>query len=81
VIHLVRHLISRGCDLSDVRDNTVAAGEMPPRLRLVIEGRLARLSAGANALLQIAAVLQSGFGFELLRAAGELDDTALLETV
>jgi DNA-binding CsgD family transcriptional regulator/tetratricopeptide (TPR) repeat protein len=81
VTHLVRHLISRGCDLSDPHGSAVAAGEMPPRLRLVIEGRLARLSAGANALLRVAAVLQGGFGFELLRAAGELDDAALLEAL
>lgn len=50
----------------------------PPRVRTVIEWRLAQLSPGARALAQIAAVIGRNFQYEvLLRASGQDEETLL----
>jgi DNA-binding SARP family transcriptional activator len=47
---------------------------LPPRLRAVIEGRLARLSVPARVVAESAAILGREFDFQLLRRVSELDE-------
>ncbi|MDQ3007081.1 MAG: 6-hydroxy-D-nicotine oxidase, partial [Chloroflexota bacterium] len=51
---------------------------LPPRLRAVIEGRLARLSAPARMVAESAAILGREFDFQFLRRVSELDEDATM---
>jgi len=70
VTELVRQLVGEGVDLSSAA--TAGSGwRVPIGLREVIGSRLARLSAEAGALLEVAAVLAEGARYEvLLRLCG-----------
>lgn len=52
----------------------VEAQGLPPRLKAVLEGRLARLSAPARAVVESAAVVGREFDLGLLRAVSEHDE-------
>lgn len=47
---------------------------LPPRLKAVLEGRLARLSSPARAVIESAAVIGREFDYGLLRKVSELDE-------
>ena len=47
---------------------------LPPRLKAVLEGRLARLPSPARVVLESAAILGREFDFDLLRKVSELDE-------
>src|SRR5262249_14214909 len=55
--------------------------QVPPLLRQVIEGRLARLDAESQRLLAVAAVIGQRVPFDLWQAVGGADEERLLESV
>jgi len=72
VEEVVRHLEAEGRDLAEPQA-AVGGWGIPEGVREVLGRRLSRLSAEANQLLQVGAVLGEGFTFDLLRAAGGMD--------
>lgn len=54
---------------------------VPETLRLIVGGRLARLSNATQKVLAVAAVIGHSFGFELLEAATMMDADGLLDCV
>ncbi len=76
VEELVRHLITEGHDLADPRSAAGGWG-IPDGVREVIGRRLSRLSATANQILQIGAILGDGFTFDLLQGTSVMDSTPL----
>lgn len=76
VEEVVRQLQAEGRALDDPRAAVERWG-IPESVRQVIGRRLARLSPDANRMLQAAAVLGEGFGFDVLGAVCGLDFTAL----
>ena len=75
---VVRDLIERGSDLSDASN---AGQNIPAGVRAVIEGRLARLAAGTNEALQLAAVLGNAFRFDLFEHASVMDAQAQTQAI
>ena len=54
---------------------------LPPRLKAVLDGRLARLSAPARAVIESAAIIGREFEFDLLRKISELDDSTTIQAL
>ncbi len=54
---------------------------LPPRVRSVLEARLAQLSPPARALAELAATIGREFSFELLARAGTRDEEALVRAL
>jgi len=77
---LVRHLVMEGRTLTDP-DAAVAAWGIPTGVREVIGARLARLSTGANQLLQAAAVRGDDSTFEVIAAASGLSVAGCMEAM
>jgi DNA-binding CsgD family transcriptional regulator len=77
---MVRHLLAEGRDLTAAEAVTSVAG-VPAGVREVIDRRLERLSATANDLLRMGAVLGDGFSFETLQAALGDESTGLLDVL
>lgn len=63
------------------KEAPAAMRAMSPRLRAIIEGRLARLSAPARAVIESAAIIGRKFEFDLLRRVSELDDSATIHAL
>ncbi|MGH2602538.1 MAG: ATP-binding protein, partial [Dehalococcoidia bacterium] len=80
VREVVRHLQAEERDLADVRTAGADWG-IPEGVRYVIGKRLSRLSHEANQMLQAAAVLGDGFGFDVLAAAVGLEEGSLLDAL
>jgi ATP/maltotriose-dependent transcriptional regulator MalT len=74
---LVRHLVAEGHDLSE-RGVLPRRWSIPESVREVIGYRLARLSVAARTTIEVAAVLSEDTGFDVLRAAGDIEEAALL---
>jgi tetratricopeptide (TPR) repeat protein len=55
--------------------------DVPEGVRLVIGWRLLRLTEECRRTLSLAAVIGRGFSFELLEAAGEIEDDDLLDAI
>jgi tetratricopeptide (TPR) repeat protein len=62
-------------------DRTMIAAEqvLPPKVQATIQYRLSQLSAQAQALIQIAAVIGREFTFEVLARASEANEDALVQ--
>ncbi len=60
------------------RDSDTA---LPPRLKAVLEGRLARLSSPARAVIESAAVIGREFDFDLLRKVSELEESITVNSL
>ena len=54
---------------------------VPEGVRQVVGRRLLRLSPEANRMLQVAAVLGDGFGFETIAVAADIEEARLLDVV
>ncbi|HEV8634284.1 MAG TPA: AAA family ATPase [Chloroflexota bacterium] len=80
VEELVRHLRAEGYDLADPR-SLAARWAIPEGVRHVVARRLARLSPAANQLLQVAALLGDGFGFDALAAARQVEQGPLVDAL
>ncbi len=80
VEEVVRHLRAEGFDLVDPRA-VPARWAVPEGVRQVLGRRLARLSAVANQLLQVAAVLGDGFRFDVLALASGVDAGPLVDAL
>jgi DNA-binding CsgD family transcriptional regulator len=76
VEEIVRQLQAEGRQLGDPRA-AVERWALPESVRQVVGRRLARLGTDANRMLQAAAVLGEGFGFDVLGAVCGLDFAAL----
>jgi DNA-binding CsgD family transcriptional regulator/tetratricopeptide (TPR) repeat protein len=73
---LVRHLLTEGRDPTDA-EATVSPWGVPEGVREVIGRRLARLSAEANRLLEVAAVLGEGSRPDVIEMVSELGEAVL----
>ncbi len=56
------------------KEAKVAVVELPPRLRAILDERLARLSSPARSVAEIAAVIGHEFNFDLLMRISELEE-------
>lgn len=54
---------------------------LPPRLKAVLEGHLARLSSPARAVVESAAVIGREFDFNLLRKVSELEESITVNSL
>lgn len=54
---------------------------LPPRLRAVLEGRLARLSSPARTVIESAAVIGREFDIDLLRQISEIDEGSTINAL
>jgi DNA-binding NarL/FixJ family response regulator len=80
VREVVRHLQAEERDLADARTAGADWG-IPEGIRHVIGRRLSRLSREAGRMLQAAAVLGDGFGFDVLTAVSGLEEGPLLDAL
>lgn len=76
----VVELANAGVRVESARGTEAGTGAkeagLPPRLKAVLEGRLARLSSPARAVIESAAVIGREFDFELLRTLSDIDEGA-----
>lgn len=74
----VVELANAGVRVESVRLAETGSGEreagLPPRLHAILQGRLARLSSPARAVVESAAVIGREFDLDLLRKVSELDE-------
>jgi DNA-binding SARP family transcriptional activator len=75
VVEMVRAGLLQGWREND--DNQAAV--LPPTVQAVIATRLAQLSPSAHQLAQVAATIGRAFRFEVLAAASELEEDALVQ--
>jgi DNA-binding CsgD family transcriptional regulator/tetratricopeptide (TPR) repeat protein len=80
VEEVVGHLLAEGRDLTD-RRAAIAGWDIPEGVRHVLGRRLARLGPKANQLLQVAAVLDDGFCFDVLAATSGADWETLTDAL
>lgn len=63
------------------KETKTSALGLPPRLRAVLDGRLARLSSPARSAAEMAAVIGREFDFNLLRKISEQDESTLVNAL
>lgn len=83
----VVELANAGGKVESARRAEAGAGDaardadLPPRLRAVLDGRLARLSSPARTVIESAAVIGREFDINLLRQVSEIDESSTINAL
>lgn len=81
----VVELANAGVRVDAAREAEAGSGSkeagLPPRLKSILEGRLARLSSPARVVIESSAVIGREFDYDLLRRTSELDEGATVNAL